>query len=89
MRTEDDYIYLLLNEVMKAAGLVQHIAKHYWLVHPNKGLMFYPYKKTQNIKYAAPQCNLQENITRRLAPEFAEVRYIESVLIPIDPREYA
>jgi hypothetical protein len=88
--TEDEYAYMPLDAVHKATGIVQHITNSWWAVHPERGLLFFPYnKRNPDLKHSSPQCNSNEAITRRLVPAFAEVRYIESVLIPIDPKEYA
>jgi hypothetical protein len=87
-------IFLPVADIHKAAGIVNHIKNSWWSVHPEKGLMFFPYnyKKSKNLADAAPQCNTNEEIARRLNanlwPE-TEVRFFESVLQPINPRDYA
>lgn len=86
---EDEYIYMPLTEVHKAKGLVHHITDHWWSVHPEKGLLFFPYnKRSPDLKYSSPQCNINGALAQQLCPTFAKVMFIESVLVPIDPQEY-
>lgn len=64
------------------AGLVKHYKDHWWITHPDKGVAFF------EGKFA--QANTSESIARSLAKnyEWAEVKFMPSVFISIDPRDY-
>ncbi len=85
-------LYMPLADVHKARGLVNHIKDSWWSFHPEKGLLFYPRSGAYpSISNSFPQCNQNESIARRLSyvswPGI-EIRFVESVLQPIDPRDY-
>jgi hypothetical protein len=66
------------------ANLIDHIKDAWWVVHPQKGLVFWD-------KHRAPQCNRSEDITRRIAGAmypWAEIRFIPSVFLRINPHDY-
>ncbi len=64
-------------------GLIHHMKDMWWMVHPEKGLVFFD-------KMMSPQCNSIESITRRLSAPYAwaEVRQIPSVFYSINPSDY-
>ena len=65
-------------------GLIEHIANSWWVVHPEKGVVFW------DKKYMSPQCNTNELLTKRFAAMYpwAEVRFIPSVFRRINPQDY-
>lgn len=65
-------------------GLINHIKDHWWIVHPEKGLVFW------DQKARSPQCNTNESLTRRFAKSYpwAEVRFIPSVFHRIKISDY-
>ena len=65
-------------------GLIQHFKDKFWMIHPEKGVMFY------GKKHMAPQCNSSEEICKRLSSAYpwAEIRFIPSVFKRIDPHDY-
>lgn len=64
-------------------GLIRHIKDSWWIVHPEKGVVFF--------KQHSPQCNRNKEITRRIAAMYpwAEVRFIPSVFHKINPDDWA
>jgi hypothetical protein len=71
--------------IVPPGGLIQHIKDSWWCVHPEKGVAFYV---GANGKHESPQCNTIQSITQRLAPSWAEVQFIPSVFLSIDPHDY-
>jgi hypothetical protein len=73
------------------AGFFMHWVNAWWLVHPDKGLLFY---RLGRRGYGSPQCNTDERVTRMLfakAPppiDGIEVRQLASVWVPADPSDY-
>lgn len=63
-------------------GFLHCYKNRYWSVHPTKGLAFW------GKGYASPQCNSNESLAKRLAPPWAEVKFIETVLVPLDITAY-
>lgn len=87
--TEADYVYLPLGDLHKHTGICAHITNRWWQVHPEKGLLFFPFNKRHpDLRNSSPQCNSNKTIVDRLCNAFAEVRFVESVLQPIDPKDY-
>lgn len=87
--TEDDFVFMPEADVMKGGGICMHIKNRYWCVHPTKGLVFYPYsRKNARVENSSPQCNSNIEVAKRLCYSWAEVKFIESVLQPIDIQDY-
>lgn len=65
-------------------GFYFHYVNRWWSVHPDRGLMLF---------YGdSAQCNSNEATARRLQQQlypWAEVRFIPSAFVPIDPRDFA
>lgn len=77
------YVFVPIEKaVVPPSGLIEHLKDRWWIVHPEKGLAFF------DKKLMAPQCNGSETLARRLAPEWAEVRFFPSVFRRIDPQDY-
>lgn len=67
------------------SGFVQHIKDHWWVVHPEKGLVFW------DKKVMSPQCNSNESLTRRIWEQmypWAEIKFIPSVFRTINPSDW-
>lgn len=90
--TEDDptITYISIEEATKPpGGLIEHLRDKWWSVHPTKGLIFYVGKGKP--KCFSPQCNSNEDITRRIQEmlyPWAEVRFMPSVFIKRKPSDY-
>ena len=79
-----DFTYIPIEEAQKPPkGLINHIKDHYWVVHPEKGVMFY----TKN-KAFSPQANSNPNIVNRYVYEGHVVMFIPSVFHRINPRDW-
>ena len=65
-------------------GMIEHIANAWWVVHPEKGVVFW------GKKFMSPQCNTNRSITVHLAAMYpwAEVHLISSVFRRINPQDY-
>lgn len=64
-------------------GLIEHIHNRWWVVHPQKGLVFW--------KGWSPQCNSNKEITERIWKgmyPWAEIQFIPSVYRRINPNDY-
>jgi hypothetical protein len=81
-------VYMKEEKLIKPkAGRVLCYLDAYWIVHPDKGVLFW--KSTPKAKYLAPQCNqnvVAETIKGRLYP-WATVKQIPQVFI-VDDAEY-
>lgn len=68
-------------------GLIEHIKDYWWVVHPEKGVVFW----RPNPRVEVPQGNFNkvvtEGIIKRMYP-WAECRLIPSVFRSIDPKDY-
>jgi hypothetical protein len=91
--TLDQAVFMPFDEVQKAQGIVMHRKNCWWIVHPEKGLLFYPYRqKNRSLSKCAAQCNHDELTAKKLGADLwpgTEIRFIESVLQPLDPSDYA
>jgi hypothetical protein len=88
----EDLIYLPESDVLKASGMCNVMRNRYWLVHPERGLIFYPFKKSKDIKHSSAQCNsskeVAEHFHKTMYP-WAEIKFIETVIVPISISDYA
>lgn len=82
-------IYMPESDVLKATGVVMHIKDNWWVVDPDRGLIFYIRKPSildAPFRNASPQCGKdREQITRlggRQWPD-AVIKLIPSVLYPV------
>jgi hypothetical protein len=88
------YRFLPLAEAVNPPkqGLFTHWVNAWWLVHPDKGLLFYRFGRRRG--WGSPQCNTDERVTRMLfekAPppfEGIEVQHLPSAWVPADPDDY-
>lgn len=64
------------------AHIVYNYMNSYWVIHPEKGLAFF------DKGFSHPQCNTNEEISKRLCPEWGEVKLIERVLVPCNVNDY-
>lgn len=79
----DKYHFLPANDILKTkACIVYNYMNRYWVIHPEKGLAFY------DKGFGSPQCNDNEEIAKRLCPEWGAVVFIERVLVPCDINDY-
>lgn len=75
--------FIALDEATASKSHILHqYLNKYWVVHPEKGLAFF------NKGYGSPQCNSNEAISKKLCPEWGEIKFIERVLVPLDINEY-
>jgi hypothetical protein len=96
--TEDDYRFLPEPEAERPAkaGLFMHYVDDWWVVHPDRGLVFFsPRHRRRRGEYAglgAPQHNSDQRIQTLLAqdryPFPVEVRQVPSVWVPASPGDY-
>jgi hypothetical protein len=85
---EDRYVYMPVSDIMVSGGLCQHIKDSWWVVHPERGLVFFPYsRRNPRIQESMAQCSTNEIIARRYCPPFAEIRFFASVLQPVHVTE--
>jgi hypothetical protein len=77
-------IYLPFDQVNKAQGSCEVFRDAWWIVHPEKGLVFHNSAFRKGLKEAAPQCNRDKNVAEYLRPKlypWAEVRQIPLVTV--------
>lgn len=70
-------------------GIIEHIKDHFWLVHPERGLVFWKFSPTSS--HQKPLCNKTREIAEtnlRFCP-WAELRQVPSFFWKINPRDYA
>lgn len=92
----DKFIYMPEDQVLNANGIVQVYRNSYWLVHKEKGLLFYRDNDKLGISRAYPQCNKNEKIASHLLSlstivydkDNIEVKFIPLVLKPIEVQDY-
>lgn len=87
----DKMLYMPLDQIHSAGGIVQHIKNSWWVVDHEKGLLFYARDKRKSLARASPQCNSNkecaEAIAQRIWPGM-EIRFFESVLVPVNLQDY-
>lgn len=93
--SEENYTFLPVEEAERpGAGFFRHYVSAWWMVHPDKGLVFWnPGRggKRRHPGLGSPQCNPDEGIARRVSSATAlshELRLIESAWVPVDPSDY-
>jgi hypothetical protein len=77
-------------------GHFEHYVSHWWVVHPEKGLVFYNPVNSQGRRrrrWGSPHCNRNEDLARlvhrkTITWEGTEVRLIESAWVPLDISDY-
>lgn len=64
-------------------GLIECHIDHWWIVHPERGLVFYGAKSTHR-ESLSPQCNRDRSVTEYLRSMYpwAEVRQVPLVFSP-------
>ena len=95
--TEDDYNFLPEQDAERPskAGLFMHYVDDWWVVHPDKGLVFYSpwHRRRRTAGLGAPQRNSDQRIQQALAmqhyPFPVEVRQLASVWVPASPGDFA
>ena len=77
-------VYMSEDEASAASGLCAVLRDRWFVVHPERGLVFFQFKRGGGLRGASPQCNSNENIARSIARMYpwAEVRLIPFVLVP-------
>lgn len=91
----DDWrlVYMPEAEIDKADGICSVLRNRWFMVHPERGLLFYQISKQRRgrIRGASPQCHdskeAAEYLRKKLWP-WAELRFYERVIVPIDMRDY-
>ena len=100
--SEADYVFLPVDEATAPGqgGFFQHYVDAWWVVHPERGLVFFNPKNTRTGRrrfgrYGSPQCNADERISRKVGADTAgsvfpevEIREFPSVWVPIDISDY-
>lgn len=77
------YHFIPLEQATKPKGyMLHHWANSYWVVHPEKGLAFF------GKGYGSPQCNTNEEISKRLCPSWGVIKFIETVFAPLNISDY-
>ena len=84
---EDDprLVFMPLDTIQSHRGACNAVHHSWWVVHPEKGLIFYTQTPKRGLNEAAPQCNRDRSITGRvIAPRYpwADIRQIPLVLHP-------
>ena len=76
--SEGRFVWMPFDEVLSANGFVQIVRNHWWVVHPAKGLAFFPFnsRKSKDIRASAAQCNINKSIAERLASAYPEMEEI-------------
>lgn len=71
-------------------GLIEHIKDHYWLCHPERGLVLWGVGPIKKLDWK-PMCNKNEEISKMFLKHFpwAEVKLVPSFFRRINPRDYA
>lgn len=89
---EDDFRYLDLELAVEPfTSTVGVYRDFWWCVHPERGLLCYKTRKTINgfgEWIISPQAAHLQEMADRLCPDFAEVRHLPLVFIPIVVRDY-
>lgn len=85
-------VFLPFDQVHAGKGHCDVIRDCWWVVDPERGLLFYQRNRSGKLRSASPQCNRNESIARsiqrRLYP-WAEVRQVPLVMLPINVSDYA
>ncbi len=72
--------------IVPPPGLIEHLQDYHWVVHPERGLVFWVIRK-----HHSPQCNRDRSITASFCEKmypWAEVRQIPSVFRQINVNDY-
>lgn len=78
-------IYMPLSDVDKATGPCELVRDAWWLVHPERGLVFWTRTPRKGLRGASPQCNQNKAVVDHVAPSlwpWAEIRQIPLVMWP-------
>jgi hypothetical protein len=91
--TDPKLVFMPLDQATAANGMVQVIRDAYWAVCPERGLIFWQgdTRRSGQLRGASPQCNAAYGVASKLFPKsypWADVRQIDLVLAPIEPRDY-
>lgn len=73
---------LLEKATIPPNGLIEHFKDCYWIVHPEKGVVYWKH---------SPQCNKSEEITKNIAKSlysWVEIKFIPSIFRSINPNDY-
>lgn len=77
------YHFMKLEEAQHPKGhIVYNIINSWWVVHAEMGLAFW------GKGYSSPQCNTNEEIARRLCPDWGTIQFIERVFAPCNVSDY-
>lgn len=100
--SKDDYVFLPVEEAVSPRGgtYFQHYVDHWWVVHPEHGLLFYNRKNRRTGRrwqrgLGSPQCNTDERISKMVGDKTLailwpdiEIRQFPSVWVPINISDY-
>lgn len=79
----EKFHFLLEEEAIDCkANMLHQYRDKYWIVHPIKGLAFF------RKGYGSPQCNSNEELAKRLCPDWGIVKFIPRVLVPLNINDY-
>lgn len=77
------YHFVPLDQITSTkAHIIYNYRNMFWVVHPEKGLAFW------DKGYGSPQCNHNEDLSKRLCPAWGEIKFIETVLVPCNVNDY-
>lgn len=89
---ENNYIYLPESDALISSGIVNAMRDRYWLVHKEKGLIFYKSKFHHGLREAHPQCNsnvkVVESLFKHHDKNMVEIKFIPLVLKPVNVEDY-
>lgn len=94
-KSPDDWrlVYMPEADIEKASGICSVMRNHWFMVHPERGLLFYQSNRRRKgqLRGASAQCNadrtVAEHLRQKLWP-WAELRFYERVIVPISLGDY-
>lgn len=94
-KSPDDWrlVYMPETDIEKASGICNVMRDRWFMVHPERGLLFYQSNRRRKgqLRGASAQCNTDKAVVERLRQElwpWAELRFYERVIVPIDLGDY-
>lgn len=85
-------IYLPLDQILDAEGICNVYKNRYWIFNPEHGLVFCSQsEKNKSFSNSSPQCNRDIKITehiKKLMYQDFEIKFVEMVIVPVNPKDY-
>lgn len=93
-QNDERLVFLPENEIMDGGGLCDVMRNRWFSVCPERGLIFWQHEKRRKgmLVGASAQCNGAEATARAIQQKmypWAEMRFYECVIVPINIRDYA